>query len=81
MADECAPSAPTSLDAHRRRAEPQLFTVKQVGDACGLPGPVIMQLVPRTWTTAGWMYTTEQLHEAIAIAENLRRERTERDAR
>ena len=31
-----------------------LYTIKDVGDACGLPGPVIMQLVPRTWTDEGW---------------------------
>jgi hypothetical protein len=56
----------------------QLFTIKQVGDACGLPHPVIMQLVPRTWTEAGWMYTNEQLLAAIAIADNLRWGRTPR---
>jgi hypothetical protein len=57
----------------RRRTEPAvppgMFTIKQVGDACGLPGPVIMQWVPRTWVDdAGWMFTAEQLREAVTIA-------------
>ena len=52
-----------------------MCTVADVGDACGLPGPVIMQVVPRTWTSAGWMYTGEQLRAAVVIAEDLRRER------
>lgn len=69
----------TWLDKARgRRATPGpvgLFTIKQVGDACGLPGPVIMQLVPRTWTDEGWMYTAEQLRAAVVIADNLRRAR------
>lgn len=50
-----------------------LFTIQQVGQACGLPGPVIMQLVPRTWTAIGWMYTASQLHDAAVIAANMRR--------
>ncbi|KMO69801.1 hypothetical protein [Mycolicibacterium chlorophenolicum] len=54
---------------------PRLYTIKDVGDACGLPGPVIMQLVPRTWTDEGWMYTREQLEAAVVIATELRRER------
>ena len=61
---------------HRRNARPgRLYTVAEVGNACGLPGPVIMQLVPRTWTDEGWMYTGEQLQAAIKIAAELRRER------
>ena len=57
-----------------------LFTIKQVGDACGLPGPVIMQLVERTWVDdARWMYTGEQLRAAVAVAENLRRCRITND--
>lgn len=50
-----------------------LFTIRQVSQACGLPGPVIMQLVPRTWTAAGWMYTASQLRDAAVIAANMRR--------
>lgn len=53
----------------------RLYTIKDVGVACGLPGPAIMQLVPRTWTDQGWMYTAEQLDAAVTIAENLRRKR------
>jgi hypothetical protein len=54
----------------------RLYTIKEVGDACGLPGPVIMQLTPRTWIDgAGWMYTAEQLRAAVVIADDLRRER------
>jgi hypothetical protein len=53
----------------------RLYTIKDVGDACGLPGPVIMQLVPRTWTDEGWMYTREQLAAAVSIAADLRRGR------
>jgi hypothetical protein len=49
------------------------FTIKDVGDACGLPGPVIAQLVPRTWVDGvGWMYTGEQVAEAVRVAANLR---------
>jgi hypothetical protein len=51
-----------------------LYTIKDVGDACGLPGPVIMQLVPRSWTCAGWMYSAEQRDAAVAIAADLRRD-------
>jgi hypothetical protein len=62
--------------ARRRRDEAsRLFSIKEVGDHCGLPGPVIMQLVPRTWTDQGWMYTGEQLRASIRVAENLRRRR------
>jgi hypothetical protein len=52
---------------------PELRTIKDVVAACGLPGPVIMQLVPRTWTDEGWMYTAEQLDEAVVIATEHRR--------
>lgn len=57
----------------------RLYTIKDVGDACGLPGPVIMQLVPRTWTDEGWMYTREQLDAAVTIAAELRRNRAAAD--
>jgi hypothetical protein len=54
-----------------------MLTVKDVGDACGLPGPVIMQWVPRTWVDGhGWMFTPGQLRAAVEIAEDYRRERT-----
>jgi hypothetical protein len=53
----------------------QLYTIKDVRDACGLPGPVIMQLAPRTWTDNGWMYTGEQLDAAVIIAADMRRRR------
>ena len=60
----------------------KLFTIKQVREACGLPGPVIMQLAPRTWIDgAGWMYTAEQLRAAIEIAEELRRARVANEPR
>ncbi|WP_431241062.1 hypothetical protein ACQ86B_28590 (plasmid) [Mycolicibacterium aichiense] len=52
-----------------------LYTIREVGDACGLPGPVIMQLVPRTWTDYGWKYTRDQLNAAVIIAVDLRRDR------
>jgi hypothetical protein len=38
-----------------------LFTIKDVAHACKLPQPIISQLVPRTETPAGAMYTVEQL--------------------
>jgi hypothetical protein len=51
----------------------EAVTIAQVGRACGLPAGVIMQLVPRTWTPAGWMYTAAQLAAASDIAAGLRR--------
>jgi hypothetical protein len=69
------------FDRHRDRKRNGrgggLFTISEVGDACGLPGPVIMQLVPRTWTADGWMYTRDQMRTAIEIAADLRRDRGE----
>ena len=44
------------------------LTITDVARACGLPQPVIAQLVPRTWTDEGWMYTEAQLEVAIEIA-------------
>ncbi len=49
-----------------------LFTIKDVADASHLPQPVIAQLVPRTNTAAGFMYTAEQLQYAIDIAVEIR---------
>lgn len=51
------------------------LTVKDVAEASGLPQPVIAQLVPRTWTSVGWMYTAAQLQEAVALAERLAEQR------
>ena len=51
------------------------YTIKDVVAACGLPGPVAMQLVPRTWTFSGWMYSAEQVAAAVTIAEDFRRQR------
>ena len=52
-----------------------LYTIADVADACGLPQPVIAQLVSRTWTRDGWMYTAAQLASAIEIAEEMRSRR------
>jgi hypothetical protein len=53
------------------RAPGELFDIKQVGEACGLPHAVIAQLVPRTWTEAGWMYSAAQVRAAVDIAARL----------
>lgn len=49
-----------------------VFTVKDVADACGLPQCVVAQLVPRTWTPEGWMYTGDQREAAMSLAEEFR---------
>lgn len=49
-----------------------VYTIADVADACRLPQPVIAQLVPRTWTSDGWMYTSAQLSSAVEIAEQMR---------
>jgi hypothetical protein len=70
--------APIPIDSWRNRRRVRrlkaagLFTIKQVGDACGLPQPVVAQLVPRTWTDAGWMYTADALAYAVRIAPDVR---------
>jgi hypothetical protein len=75
-ADEAGPGGMvTCLHRWRPRA-PRLYSIAEVGAACGLPGPVIMQLVPRTWTDAGWMYTAEQLDESVTVAADIRRRRS-----
>ena len=51
-----------------------MFTIKDSADACGLPQPVIAQVVPRTWTDEGWMYTKAQMQASVGIAADLRRE-------
>ena len=69
---------PISVDSWRNRRRVRklkargLFTIKEVGDACGMPQPVVAQLVPRTETDAGWMYTAEQLAYAVQIAADVR---------
>ena len=48
------PDAPIPIDSWRNRRRVRrlkaagLFTIDQVADACGLPQPVVAQLVPRT---------------------------------
>lgn len=62
-------------DAGNPDTEPDTpdLTIADVAKACGLPQPVIAQLVPRTWTAEGWMYTQAQLQEAVEIASRLTR--------
>lgn len=63
--------------AGRGRRDPasgRLFTVKDVADASGLPQPAIGQLVGRTWTQQGWMFTATQMQMAIDIAAERRRQ-------
>ena len=52
-----------------------VYTIADVADVCRLPQPVIAQLVPRTWTSDGWMYTPAQLSSAVEIAEQMRSHR------
>jgi hypothetical protein len=72
------PDAPAPVDSRRNRRRVRrlqgagLFTIKEVGDACGLAQPVVAQLVPRTWTDAGWMYTADALAYAVQIAPDVR---------
>jgi hypothetical protein len=49
-----------------------MLTIKDVADACGMPQPVIAQLVPRQWVEgAGWMYTQKDLEYAVELADRL----------
>ena len=77
MPDDGAARGDDDSDAHAPRdgdaALAGLLTIKDVGDACGLPQPVVAQLVPRTWTAAGWMYTPGQLRYAVSLAESMRK--------
>ena len=72
------PETPLPIDSRRNRRrvrqlqEAGLFTIKEIGDACGMPQPVVAQLVPRTWTDAGWMYTADALAYAAQIAPDVR---------
>ena len=79
MPDDVAARGGDDFDAHAPRdgdaALAGLLTIKDVGDACGLPQPVVAQLVPRTWTAAGWMYTPGQLRYAVSLAESMRKRR------
>jgi hypothetical protein len=72
-----------SMGPARRRRQAarnpeQLHTIAVVSRLCGLPGPVVMQLVERTWTDRGWMYTDQQLHSSLEIAAELRRRNASR---
>jgi hypothetical protein len=72
------PDTPLFIDSWRNRRRVRrlkaggLFTIKEVGDACGIPQPVVAQLVPRTETDAGWMYTTDAQDYAVDIAPDVR---------
>ena len=46
--------------------------MKDVATASGLPQPVIAQLIVRTWTDDGWMYTAAQLHTEVEMAHQMR---------
>lgn len=70
MSEPCRPSLRLVKGSAVESAA--VFTVKDVADACGLPQPVVAQLVPRTWTAEGWMYTGEQVEAAVSIAEEFR---------
>ena len=61
--------------SRRRTAATDLFTVKDLAEASGLPQPVIAQLVPRTDTAAGFLYTAAQRQYAIDIAAEIRSRR------
>lgn len=71
-------AAPLCLESFRRRHAAvvtlgdRLFTIADVAQACSLPQPVVAQLVPRTWTDDGWMYTAEQLQYAVKIGPDVR---------
>jgi hypothetical protein len=72
------PDAPLRIESRRNRRRVRRlqaagqFTINEVGDACKLPQPIVAQLVPRTDTDAGWMYTAEQLAYAAQIAPEVR---------
>lgn len=72
------PDPPLRLDSWRSRRRVRrlkaagLLTIKDISDASGLPQPVVAQLVPRTWTDAGWMYTPDALAYAVKIAPKVR---------
>lgn len=75
--DDDPPRTPLHIvkDAHPLGTESDrpTLTIADVAKACGLPQPVIAQLVPRTWTEDGWMYTEAQLQQAVEIAAGLTR--------
>lgn len=58
-------------DEHEPPDEP-LSTIADVCRASGLAQPAIAQLVSRTWTAKGWMYTADQIAEAIVLAAQLK---------
>ncbi len=67
---------PVCLDDYRGRAAARtaagLVTIADVAAACGLPQPVVAQLVPRVWTDRGWMYSCAALEYAVQISEDVR---------
>lgn len=66
-----------ALRTENTRIPTGLHTIKDVVAACGLPGPVVTQLVPRTWVEGvGWLFTAEQLQASMIIADDWRRELT-----
>ena len=78
-----AESSVVSIGLARQRREQarelsRLYTVADVSAHCGLPAPVVMQLVERTWTDRGWMFTSEQLLSSAAVATELRRRNASR---
>jgi hypothetical protein len=53
-----------------------MFSIAQVSQASRLPQPVIMQWVSRTWVDGvGWVFTAEQLGEAVEGAAQWRASR------
>jgi hypothetical protein len=71
------PDDPIPIDLRLNRRVQQLqaaglFTVKDVAGACGLPQPVVAQLVRHIPTDCGWMYTADQLAYAKRIAPDVR---------
>jgi hypothetical protein len=70
-------STPTSRYTRgcARRDSVATLTIKDVVNACGMPQPVIAQLVDRQWVDGqGWMYTQQHLQQAVEIADTLRKE-------
>ncbi|HEX9177703.1 MAG TPA: hypothetical protein VF874_17045 [Mycobacterium sp.] len=53
----------------------RLFTIKDVAAASGLPQPAAAQVVPRTWTPKGWMYTAAQVRYAAEVGQTMRSQR------
>lgn len=73
----------TGADDRDAASDRPYLTIADVAAASGLPQPVIAQLIDRTWTDDGWMYTEAQAQEAIELAasEALRRDSEQAAAR